>query len=126
MAEMGPGMRKLLIVDDDTAFRELVTTVAHELDYTVMGIGDGTEVDKTELAFRPDVILIDMVMPQIDGIEVLRKLLDRDVDARMIFVTGHSPTFLKAAEALATANGLERIETIAKPFELAELRRVLA
>lgn len=119
-------MRKLLIVDDDAAFRQLVTTVAAEMGYEVMGIAAGDEAEEAQRSFQPDVILVDMVMPGLDGIEVVRKMVSAAVEARIILVSGYSQSYMNAARAIATASGVDSVRTVTKPFALDELRALLA
>ena len=119
-------MRKLLIVDDDPDFRSFVTTVASDMGYEVMGIEAGDQAAEAQRAFQPDVILIDMVMPGLDGIEVVKRMADDSVTADIVLVSGHSQTFMNAARAIASASGLDSVQTITKPFALDDLRQILA
>ena len=121
-----PGVRKLLIVDDDADFRKLVTTVATEMGFEVMGIGAGDEAEDAQRSFLPDVILVDMVMPGLDGIEVVRKMVSAAIEARIILVSGYSQSYMNAARAIATASGVDTVRTVTKPFALDELRALLA
>jgi len=117
---------KLLIVDDDAEFRNLVTTVAVEMGYEVFSVEAGDEAEAAHRAFRPDVILVDMVMPGLDGIEVVRKMVADAVQARIVLVSGYSQTYMNAARAIATASGVDAVRTVTKPFALDELRALLA
>lgn len=119
-------MRRLLVVDDDPAFREYVERVAEEIGYTVCAVGDGRDVPDACRTFRPDVILIDMVLPGQDGIEVVRKLAAEATEARIVLVSGHSATYLNAARAIASAFGVESVQTAEKPLGLSVLRAMLA
>ena len=119
-------MRKLLIVDDDPAFREFVAAVAAELSYECHWVDDGRDVEQACRDHVPDVIIVDMVLPGLDGIEVLRKMADNPVDARLVLVSGHSMIYLNAARAIASASGIEDVAVAEKPFSLSELRDILA
>lgn len=96
------------------------------MNYEVMGVGGGDEAEAAQQAFLPDVILIDMVMPGLDGIEVVRKMADSKVEASIVLVSGYSQTFVNAARAIATASGIKSVRTATKPFALDELRAILA
>lgn len=119
-------MRKLLIADDDPGFRDYVATVAEEMGYAIHAVEDGRGIQEACLAFGPDVILVDMVMPGVDGIEAIKNLSTTVTDARIILVSGHSATYLNAARAIASASGVEDIKIAEKPFGLSELREMLA
>lgn len=119
-------MRRLLIVDDDSDFREFVEVVALELGFEVLGVGDGEQAEAAQKSFSPDLILIDMVMPGLDGIEVVRKMAENAVNARIVLVSGYSPAYMNAARAIATASGIGSVQTASKPFALDELRTILS
>lgn len=66
-------MRKILVVDDNAAFTELVEMVFGE-EYQVLKAGDGEEGLSLAASGRPDIILLDVMMPKISGVEMLRLL----------------------------------------------------
>jgi DNA-binding response OmpR family regulator len=107
---------KVLIVDDALAARNLLKGFFKEEGYEVVVASNGEEA--LELAERenPHVIILDIDMPGIDGIEVCKKLKAED-NTRfipVIMATGLGDTYLEALEA-----GAE--EFVCKPFHLAEL-----
>ncbi len=118
-------MRKLLIVDDDPAFVEFVETVAAELDYETRSVGDGRDVEDALREFAPDVILVDMVLPGLDGIEVVTALTAKRPGAKIVFVSGHNISFINAGLAIASASGMENVTTSEKPCTVSWLREVL-
>lgn len=119
-------MQKLLIADDDSGFRDFVETVARESGYDVRTVSDGRSVEDAVEDFGPHVILVDMVLPGLDGIEVIRTLASKDVTARFVLVSGHSPTYLNAGRAIAAASGFDDVRTAQKPVSLADLRELLS
>ena len=119
-------MRRLLIVDDDSEFRDFVNAVAVDMGFEVLGVGDGEEAEAAQKSFSPDLILIDMVMPGLDGIEVMRKMADNAVNARIVLVSGYSQAYMNAARAIATASCIASVQTVTKPFALDELRTILS
>ncbi|MFQ5901353.1 MAG: response regulator transcription factor [Thermodesulfobacteriota bacterium] len=66
--------RKILIVDDEVYIRELVATTLNVADYEILEAKDGEEALKIALEEIPDIILLDVMMPKIDGYEVCEKL----------------------------------------------------
>lgn len=117
-------MTQLLIIDDDRNLTRLIGEVATELGYTVRIVN---QADKFETAYAeapPDVIALDVFMPDMDGFEVLRHLHDRGSTARVILLSG-AENYLHMAQQVAAMGGLAVAGTLAKPFRVAELRRML-
>ncbi|MCX5788024.1 MAG: response regulator [Elusimicrobia bacterium] len=75
-------MQKILVVDDNSAFTELVEMVFSG-EYEVVKAGDGEEGINAARQTKPDVILLDVMMPKVSGVEMLR-LLQADLDTRTI------------------------------------------
>lgn len=64
----------ILIVDDDVKLREVLREYLEEYGHAVMELPDGTEAADTVAAKRPDIVLLDVMMPKMDGFEVLREI----------------------------------------------------
>jgi two-component system alkaline phosphatase synthesis response regulator PhoP len=69
--------KKILIVDDEPEFVELMKVRLGASDYAVQALSDAREVSEAAASIKPDLILLDIVMPGIDGYEVCR-LLEKD------------------------------------------------
>ena len=82
----------ILIVDDHTLFREgLKAILAQETQYEVVGeTGTGHEALKLARSLKPDLILLDMALPDRNGIELTREIRDRLPEVRVIIVSMHS------------------------------------
>ena len=80
----------VLIADANEDYRTLMSDViAQEGDLTVCAaVGDGLEVLELTSKLRPDVILLDLVLPKLDGMEVLRRLPETGVGSGVIVVSG--------------------------------------
>jgi hypothetical protein len=74
--EASPTQRTVLICDDDPSIRVVVKTVLEQHDYRVLAVGSGVEAIQQAAAWRPDVILLDLLMPEMDGWETLGALRD--------------------------------------------------
>ncbi len=117
--------KRLLIVDDEPDFGEFVRQVAQTLDYKVMVTTNGRDFQQGYNDFQPNLILLDMVMPDMDGNEVLLWLLQKGYSAGLIITTGYSPDYAQEAKTLAEFNGLQKVSTLTKPVRSIELRSVL-
>ncbi|HCB12509.1 MAG TPA: hypothetical protein DEP36_02905 [Gammaproteobacteria bacterium] len=118
--------KRLLIVDDEPAFGEFVRQVALSLNYEVMVTTDGRTSQKCYTHFQPTTIMLDMVMPDMDGNELLLWLLQQGYASDLIITTGYNPDYASDAKILAEFNGLRTVTTLVKPFSLARLRAVLS
>lgn len=67
-------MVTVLVVDDERDIRALLTTLLSNVGYTVLEAADGLAATKMACQERPDVILLDVSMPAVDGLEVLKRL----------------------------------------------------
>lgn len=110
-------MLKLLIVDDQKGIRRLLTEVFLEYGYEIESCANGIRALEVIPEFKPDLIIMDVKMPGMNGIDVLRKLRDTDKDIRVIMMTAYGDQhYVNQAEALGVAR------FIIKPFDLNELK----
>ncbi len=108
------GDRVVLLVDDDSAVREITATLLTELGYTVVEAGSGgAALDMLQRRADIDLMLLDFAMPGMNGAEVAREARARRPDLPILFVTGYADT-----EALAHA---DECGIIQKPFDDHEL-----
>jgi len=101
---------KVLIVDDHLTFAEaLQAALAKEKDLQVVDVvTDGSAAVEKAAEHRPDVILMDVAMPGMDGIEATRRIKESDPDAHVVVLTGHEGEHLLARAVQAGANGFLR------------------
>jgi DNA-binding response OmpR family regulator len=117
--------KRLLIVDDEENFGESVRFVAERLGFAVEVTTQGRDFKQIYEAFDPTVIILDIVMPGVDGIELVAWLASVQCAARIIIISGFSPMYAKAAVALGEAKGLLSISRLVKPVSLAILTETL-
>ena len=118
--------KRLLVVDDEPEFGEFVRKVATDLGYEVRVTTDGRTFQKAYYELQPTTIVMDMVMPEMDGNELVLWLMQQGYAADLIIITGYSPDYAKDAKRLAEFKGLRSVTTLTKPIRLAKLRAVLA
>lgn len=116
---------KLLVVDDQAAIGTYIQEVAEPLGYAVTVTTDSTRAVALVRELQPVSIVLDIVMPQMDGLEILRALGALHCTANILIVTGFSIEYLRNASQLSEPFGLQRVTTMLKPFRLAALRQYL-
>ncbi len=117
---------RLLIVDDDADFGQHVRRAAEEMGYEVRVTTAAPEFKEAYEDFDPALIVLDMVMPEVDGIELINWLADQRCQARLIIVTGYTPRYAEMAKLLSDAKGMAAATALSKPVKLADLRKALA
>jgi two-component system KDP operon response regulator KdpE len=112
MSEMGP---RVLVVDDEPAIRRFLCTSLSAHDYSVFDAGNGQEALAAVLAYRPDLVILDLGLPDLDGIEVTRLL--REWSAVPIIIL----TVQEQEAAKITALDAGADDYVTKPFGMGEL-----
>jgi DNA-binding NtrC family response regulator len=111
---------RLLIVDDETDSRDALAELADRWGYEVQTASDGTEALRRAIEWHPDVILTDLVMPNMDGLWLLRALRAELPDCPVVLLTGRG-TVQTAVQAIKEG----AYDFIEKPLEISRLRVVL-
>jgi EAL domain-containing protein (putative c-di-GMP-specific phosphodiesterase class I) len=115
---------RVLVIDDDHTVCELVSALARTMGLTCDATRDpATFLDR--VTPETSLILLDLMMPEMDGIEVLRLLGERRCKARILLMSGMDKRVLETAERLAQSLGLAVVGHLQKPFPLTELKSVL-
>ena len=110
---------KILCVDDEPAIREFLTEVLAEDGYEVITACDGLEALSMAAEQQPDLILLDIMMPNLDGMETCRRLREQPTtrDIRIIILTANNTRDRLEESILAGAD-----DFLGKPVDLTELR----
>jgi DNA-binding response OmpR family regulator len=106
----------VLIADDDADILSLVRLRLERSGYTVVSASDGTEALALALARVPDLAILDVSMPGMTGIEVTRRIRERELDTRVILLTAGARDVDVSAGADAGADAY-----VTKPFSPQEL-----
>jgi two-component system OmpR family response regulator len=115
----------VLVVDDEAAIRELLTMVCAYEGWDVVAVDAGEPALTSAAGRRPDVVLLDRMLPDMDGLEVLRRL-HREMPALPVVLV----TALDSEQDRAAARAAGAVAYLPKPFGLLDLtetvRRALA
>ena len=120
MADEAPAPLRTLIVDDEPLAVERMQVICAELDHlAVVGTAsDGGAALRLVDALSPDLLLLDMTMPEMDGLQVARALSGREVRPAVIFVTAHDDFAVEAFD-------LEAVDYVLKPVTPERLQRAI-
>ena len=113
-----PIRARILVVDDEAAIREYETSLLSELGHEVLAAADGKEALRLACERRPHLVLLDIMMPELSGIEVCRQLRadPRTRDTRIIMVSA-----VDAKRALEESIIAGADDFLAKPVHALEL-----
>ncbi len=113
-------MPKLLIVDDEIDVREFARRFFAKRSIDVITAGGGREAIELIGREKPDLVLLDVRMEQMNGVDVLKDLRGRGNDTKVIMVTG-----VEDEETIKTANAYGVRGYIHKPLVLEELEKIV-
>ena len=115
----------LFAVDDDLFFGDFIVRAARGVGYESYTISSGQAL-LDRLSEKPDVIVLDISMPGLDGIEVIEALAKAQYSGRLILASGFLPASIDAAASIAKGKGLNLVGAMIKPFRVVQLLELLA
>src|SRR5436853_3008048 len=110
----------ILVVDDEAGIRQSVRGILADEGYRVLEAEDGRGALRLIESERPRLVIVDIWMPEMDGIELLRRIRDSDPMTPVIVISGHGNI-----ETAVTATKLGAFDFIEKPFSLDGLLHVV-
>jgi two-component system cell cycle response regulator CpdR len=108
-------MIRILLAEDEQAMREYLARALEKSGYEVVSVDRGTDAAPLLEESHFDLLLTDIVMPEMDGIELAQKASVIDPNLRVMFITGFSAVTLRAGQAMPNA------KVLSKPFHLKDL-----
>lgn len=118
------GAYRLLAIEDNQNIADMICRAASDMGFQTQST-DGGHAAEIYQSFKPDIIVLDILMPEKDGLEVLQFLKESKCQAHIVILSGSSDAYRKIAERLGTANGLNIVGNLSKPFRINELRMIL-
>ncbi|MGE5270823.1 MAG: EAL domain-containing response regulator [Thiohalocapsa sp.] len=116
---------RLLAIDDEPAIGRFVQRAAESIGFEVVTTDDAAKFTKTARLWHPTVVVLDLIMPGTDGIELLRALAADKCPADVVVVSGSDGKVLEAAMRLGHERGLRMSGMLQKPLRLEALRELL-
>jgi two-component system OmpR family response regulator len=107
---------RVLVVDDEPSLTDLLSMALRYEGWEIKTAGDGAEALRTAREFRPDAVVLDIMLPDIDGLELLRKLRADTADIPVLFLTAKDDVSDRIAGLTAGGD-----DYVTKPFSLEEV-----
>jgi len=118
-------LNRVLIIDDDIRICNLFRRVTDELGLLSYVINEPSSPVIKELEFNPDIVLLDLQIPKLDGIKLLRDIAQYHADAAVVIISGMERDILEAATKVGASLGLTIAGSLTKPVNLNSLRQLL-
>ncbi|HEY1615850.1 MAG TPA: response regulator [Rhizomicrobium sp.] len=114
--EAGMAMAKILLAEDDESLRRFLASALVKAGHEVTDFGDGLEAYECLRTGPFDLLLTDIVMPGLDGIELAKRAAEMDQALKIMFITGFAAVALHPS-----SNAPKRAKVLSKPFHLREI-----
>lgn len=116
---------RLLVIDDQQELCEFIAEVAKRLGFAAQAVSEPAAFRRAYLEFDPTVIVLDLQMNGMDGIELLRFLGSQGARAQVLVASGMDQRVLATADQVGRSHGLSMLGALQKPIMLADLEAVL-
>jgi CheY-like chemotaxis protein len=121
-----PVRTRILIVDDQRELADMLSTALSDEGYDVSVCNDGSEAVQCVKTEQPDALILDIMMPETDGFEVLRQLRNDPAGRRLpVILMSAAWRAHEKQRQIGTTLDIAPTIVLPKPFELAELERCL-
>jgi len=118
--------KRLLVLDDDALVAGTIRQIALSAGFEVHCVGDGTAFLEAVERFAPDHLVLDLLLPGMDGVQVIERLARAGCRARLVIISGLDCRVLEAASRNAAELGLAIAGILTKPFRPAQLGALLS
>ena len=116
---------RLLLIDDEPVLADFLANAARESGFEPIITSEDGEFRDAFLARTPETVALDLGMPGMDGVELIRFLAEQDYRAPVLIVSGFDRRVLESAFRLGEALGLSMAGPLEKPVRLEELEALL-
>src|ERR1700679_993061 len=117
--------RRLLIIDDEPDIGAILKYIAEDCGFEVVATTTSEAFKTSYSTFKPTVMVIDLAVPDIDGIELFRWLADEGCTTPILILSGFDDKVLESAKLLGEARGLAMAGIINKPMHADGIRALL-
>jgi len=121
-----PQPPRLLLIDDEPALADFLASAAEESGFEPVVTGKDEEFRQAFLAQRPEMVALDLGMPGMDGVELIRFLANQGYEGPVLIVSGFDRRVLESAFRLGEALGLTMVGPVEKPVRFEVLEDMLS
>lgn len=122
---MPESANRLLVIDDQPDLCEFIMEVATAMGFEAQAVNEPVAFREVFMKFKPSVVVLDLQMPDADGIELLRYLADHGSKAHILLVSGMDQRVLATAQQVGRSQGLNMLGALQKPILLSDLEAML-
>lgn len=117
----------ILIIEDDAFQRNLLVRMAASMTQGKIHIAtNGQEaLASLDMHDTPELILCDLQMPEMDGVEFLRKLAEREVQSTIALISAAAPDVVESVKQMAISYGLQKVDSVGKPVNRQKLEQLI-
>lgn len=115
---------RMLVIDDEEDICEIIAELGERRGLEVKTISNPENVSSVLSEFKPDFIMLDLMMPGTDGVELLRLLAEHVKSAKLCLISGSDARVLNSARRLGSAHGLDVIAAMEKPLNMNALGKL--
>lgn len=120
------GKPLVLVIDDRKEVATTITAMCRAVGFRAEAASDGEPIRVLLDRHHPDCLIVDIMMPDEDGYEVLKEVAAFDPRIAVLLVTGYGDTWLRMGVTLGRAQGLHLVQAAAKPMRADDIRKFLA
>lgn len=112
---------RVLIVDDEPELADFIAEIAEDLGFEAVSVNSALEFLEQFYIVKPDAVVMDIVMPDMDGIELIQWLAGEGSSVPVILTTGARPYFIDMVREIGTQKGANVRGALRKPFSATDL-----
>jgi EAL domain-containing protein (putative c-di-GMP-specific phosphodiesterase class I)/ActR/RegA family two-component response regulator len=116
---------RMMVIDDEEDICDIIAEVGERRGIEVRTLNNPDKVAEALAAFKPDFIMLDLMMPGTDGVELLRLLAEHVKLAKLCLISGSDTRVLNSARRLGSAHGLDVVAALEKPLNMTALATLL-
>lgn len=117
---------RVLILDDEPDFLAFARAALANSGHVLETLNDPRRIPTVMETFMPSVLVLDIIMPGLDGIEIITWLANTGYSGRVVLISGFNPQYIDIAEKFASGRGLASLITLHKPVSPDALRAAVA
>lgn len=116
---------RVLVLDDEPDFAAFAEAALVAVGHDVKVITESVKAPTAIEEFKPTVFVLDIVMPELDGIEIVDWLARSNFGGRVVLISGYGANYMEITSKIARMKGLDLAQTLQKPISPERLRKAV-